>query len=140
MLKLSGFSTITVTALSSPAMRGSSAVPPQPGISPRNTSGSASAGAPVDTVRYVQCSATSRPPPIDAPLMNANDGNTEGGELAEHAVTEASDLEHLLVRRELTEDAEVGTNTEHEGLPGETHRDQVVACGDGVQRRFERGK
>ena len=45
------FSTMTVTALSAPIRFGSSWLPPQPGIKPRNTSGNAMAGTPADSVR-----------------------------------------------------------------------------------------
>ena len=45
------FSTMTVTALSGPIRLGSSWLPPQPGMSPRNTSGRASAGTPEEIVR-----------------------------------------------------------------------------------------
>ena len=45
------FSTMTVTALSAPTRLGSSWLPPQPGTSPRKTSGNATAAAPADRVR-----------------------------------------------------------------------------------------
>ena len=47
----SGFSMITVTALSAPIRFGSSWLPPQPGTRPRKTSGSAMAGTPAEMVR-----------------------------------------------------------------------------------------
>lgn len=59
---------ITETALSAPIRFGSSAQPPQPGTSPRKTSGSENAGMAFETVRYAQCRPTSTPPPIAAPL------------------------------------------------------------------------
>ena len=46
-----GFSTMTVTALSAPMRLGSSCVPPQPGTSPRKHSGSAMAAALLASVR-----------------------------------------------------------------------------------------
>jgi hypothetical protein len=71
---LSGFSMITFSAAAGPISRGSRYVPPQPGTRPRKHSGSATTGTPEEIVRYVQCSAISSPPPIAAPLTNANDG------------------------------------------------------------------
>ena len=41
---------------------------------------SAIAAAPADTVRYLQCRAISSPPPIAAPLMNANVGTLQFAE------------------------------------------------------------
>ena len=51
--------------------------PPQPGIRPRNTSGNEKAAAPEEIERYWQCSATSTPPPMAAPLTNANVGTED---------------------------------------------------------------
>jgi hypothetical protein len=65
------------------------------------------------------------------------------GELIEDAVAKAPDLEHLLVRGELAEDAEVGTDAEDERLAGETDRHEVVARSHrvegGLQGRERRG-
>ena len=65
---------MSLIAFSGPIRRGRSWVPPHPGTRPRKHSGRAIAVTPEETVRYVQCSAISRPPPMAAPLMNANDG------------------------------------------------------------------
>ncbi len=57
-----------------PMRFGSRYAPPQPGMMPRKTSGSAIAAAEASTVRYVEFSAISSPPPSASPLTNANEG------------------------------------------------------------------
>src|SRR4051794_4809073 len=71
----SGFDTITLIATSGPTRRGSSCVPPQAGKRPRKTSGNAKWRTALETVRALQCSASSTPPPRHAPLTAATVGN-----------------------------------------------------------------
>jgi hypothetical protein len=56
------------------------------------------------------------------------------GELAEHPVSEASDLEHLVVTCQLPKHAEVGTDAEDERLSGEADGCQVVTGGYLLER------
>ena len=73
VLLLSALRMITCTAFSGPMSFGKMVAPPQPGTSPRKHSGSA-VKAVLASVRYLQWSATSSPPPSAKPLINANVG------------------------------------------------------------------
>ncbi len=64
----------TSRAFSMPMRFGSRYAPPQPGMIPRNTSGRAIAAAEASTVRYVEFSAISSPPPRARPLTKAKEG------------------------------------------------------------------
>ncbi len=69
-----GFSTMNVTAVCGPTSRGTSCVPPQPGMIPRKHSGAAKWRTAVEIVRASQWSAISTPPPTHAPLIAATVG------------------------------------------------------------------
>ena len=71
----SGFRTITFAAASGPTSRGSSCVPPQPGMIESATSGKPTWRTFAAIVRASQWSASSRPPPRQAPLIAATVGN-----------------------------------------------------------------
>ena len=71
----SGLSTITFAAASGPISRGSSCVPPQAGMIESATSGKPMWRTFDASVRAVQWSASSSPPPSAAPLIAATVGN-----------------------------------------------------------------
>ncbi|CAB4598289.1 unannotated protein [freshwater metagenome] len=74
LFPLTGLSTKTVVATFSPTSRGSNVVPPQPGSSPRLTSGKPRALMLLVATRAEQCSESSNPPPRATPLMAATTG------------------------------------------------------------------
>ena len=69
-----GFATTNLTAVSAPTRRGTSCVPPQAGTIPRKHSGHAKWRTAVEIVRALQWSASSTPPPRQAPLTAATVG------------------------------------------------------------------
>src|SRR5579862_4694796 len=71
----SGLRTMTRAAASGPISRGSSCVPPQPGMIDSATSGKPTWRTSDEIVRAVQWSASSSPPPRQAPLIAATVGN-----------------------------------------------------------------
>ena len=114
----SGFSTMNFTAVSAPTSRGISCVPPQPGISPRKTSGQAKCRTPDEIVRKSQWSAIS-----DAA---ADRGAVDGGERRIGQRAEASEqrmARFAALARELGRDrrelGHVGPGGEDERLAGE---------------------
>ena len=93
-----GFVTITLIAVAGPASCGSSCVPPHAGKRPRKTSGNATCLTAVEIVRAEQCSASSSPPPRQAPLTAATVGNGSERTRAEQRVPRAAAFSRALAR------------------------------------------
>ena len=74
--------------------------------------------------RAVQCSAAIRPPPIAAPLTNANDG-TGARRAAEHAVAVGADRGPAGAR-DVRDAGEVGADAEHERLARDGDGDDLA--------------
>ncbi len=136
-----GFSTMNVTAVCGPTSRGTSCVPPQPGMIPRKHSGAAKWRTAVEIVRASQCSAISTPPPTHAPLIAASGRVRERARSGRRARAPRSlPSRGELARRAQRELRDVGAGGEDERLAGQHQRLPValLELGEERQQRLHR--
>ena len=132
---------MTLRAFSAPISRGSRYVPPQPGTRPRKHSGSASAGTPEEIVRYVQCSATSTPPPIAAPFTNANEGTASSPSRRNTSCPSRAISQRLVAGSEISgTPLRSAPTAKMNGLPVTPTATRSSACRDRVQGGVQRGQ
>ena len=126
---LSGFEMTTSSAFSMPMRFGSRYAPPQPGMMPRKTSGSAIAAAEASTVRYVELSdleAAAEREPVDEGARARR-----ARQLAEHVVPSCA-MSRAVLRPDLRDVGQVGAGGEDVLLARDA--DGLDLAGGGARR------